>query len=166
MTKTLQSKAKFNGAISVCADALLIAFILLPSALVSRFSFTEETDWLLDIFGVGITFAAFTFSHLPTTKIWLQVRDTRPAFIAFALAPVAAGMAIAVLFSSWTRWATFLLIVFALDDIYTAAIAVGLPGGGTYDEVIDWVNKRWIEIAYPDRKEFFEPRLKIFDRHR
>ena len=102
MTKTPQSKAKFNGAISVCAGALLIAFILLPSALVSRFSFTRETDWLLGIFGVGITFAAFTFSHLPATKVWLQVRHTRPAFIAFVLAPVAAGMAIAVLFSSWT----------------------------------------------------------------
>ena len=165
MTKvTPQSKAKFNGAVSVCAGALLVAVILLPSALVARFSFTGETDWLSGIFGVVVTFAAFVFAHPLATKIWMrQARHTRPAFIAFILAPVAVGMAIALLFSSWTMWATFLLVAFALDDIYTAAIAVGLPGGGTYNEVLDGVNERWIEVAYSDRQEFFKPHFRIFN---
>jgi len=166
MTKTTHSKARFNGAVSVCAGVLLTALILLPSAFVAKFSFTGETDWLLAVFSIVVTFAAFVFAHLPATKIWMrQARHTRPIFIAFVLAPTAAGMAVAILFSSWTMWATFLLVAFALDDIYTAAIAVGLPGGGIYNEVQDGANGRWIEVVYPDHKEFFKPNFRIFNDH-
>lgn len=165
MTKTTpQSKAKFNGAISVCVGVLLTVLILLPSAMLSRFSFTGETDWLLGIFGVVVTLAAFVFAHPLATKIWMrQARHTRPAFIAFVLAPEAAGMAVALLLSAWTMWATFLLVAFALDDIYTVAVAIGLPGGGPYNEVLDGLNERWIEVTYSDRKEYFKPSFRIFN---
>lgn len=165
MTKTTpQSKTKFNGAVSICAGVVLTALILLPSAFVAKFYFTGDTDWLLAIFGIVVTWAAFLFAHLPATKIWMrQARHTRPPFIAYVLAPAAAGMAVALLFSVWTMWATFLLVAFALDDIYTAAVAVGLPDGGIYNEVLDGVNERWIEVAYPDHKEFFKPNFRIFN---
>lgn len=79
--------------------------------------------------------------------------------IAYILTPAFAAGVAATALAPQTLWPALLLLPIAADDVWTAAIALGLPAGGRFAETFDGNGKRWIEVSYAYGKEYFEPRL-------
>lgn len=159
-------RTTFNTLTANLAGAVLIALEGLPplgvALLSSNFNLSlDHWDASRSALGALAVLAAQLLAHVPAGGIWARVqRRDRAAFVLHVLAPALTGSVIAAVFAAWTLWPVLAAVAISLDDIWTAAIALGLPAGGAFDEVRDGNGKRWIEAAYPGgRKEYYEPRL-------
>jgi hypothetical protein len=154
-TKINYIKALASG----CGIALALCA---PSAWLSRLSFGGTQNWTAIVAGSVVMWIVFMAAHLPAAIAWLRIgrRRRRPAFIAFILLPAIVGAGVAAVFSRQSLFPLLVLLALAADDIYTAAVALGLPGGGRFAEVITVDGERWIEASYGQGKDFYyEPHV-------
>ena len=154
----------FSNRTANLAGALLLACLGLPAlgiALLRSDFMRAFEQWELGALGALAVFALVGLAHTPAGLIWYHVtRRDRMAFVLFILAPVIVGWGVTTALAAWTLWPVLVLIALALDDVWTVMVALGLPPGGQFDEVLDGNGKRWIRVQYPNsRTEFYEPRL-------
>jgi len=149
---------------------LMSAIFALPPGIVHWLWPLENADWwTTSLIGCLVVYVLSAISH-PLVAIWWFKSHShghgRVAFVFYILAPVLLAWLAFTTLARWSILPAAFGLVFGLDDLYTAAIAMSLPAGGSYDEVFDqhrkwsrsWRPKRQIQVTYPQgRPLIFEP---------
>ncbi len=152
---------KANFVVVVIASAMMYAAVCLPSLALARFSFKGLDNLGASVVGSALVWLVFTAAHVPAGMAWARAkRRGRGAFAVFVLAPAVVGAAVAALFAAWSIFPLLVLMPVMADDVYTAAVALSLPGGGRFKEVADRDGGRWIKVSYEDGSDYhYSPRL-------